>query len=199
MIPAQIYGLSIDEVSRIMRTVVFSGIGLALLVALLAPQPVAFAERALSLPTGVSRDDLPRFLQVADDLYRGGQPRDAGFRALQKMGIKTIINFREVNQEKELAESLGMKSIHIPLSAARGVPGAAIRQFFEILRDRNNYPIFFHCRRGADRTGAMAGFYRMGFQGWNGKKASREAREIGMRWWYRNLKGQIERFDSSLY
>jgi protein tyrosine/serine phosphatase len=182
-----------------MSRFVFTAVRVVLLIGLLVPQPASPAEEAFTLPDGVSADDLPRFLQVADGLFRGGQPRNGGFQALQRMGVKTIINLRETNEEKELAESLGMKSIHIPLSAARGVPDSAVRLFFEILRDKNNYPIFFHCRRGADRTGAMAGFYRVEFQGWDGKKASREARDIGMRWWYRNLKGQIEKFDSDRY
>ena len=33
---------------------------------------------------------------------------------------------------------------------------AAIKQFFEILADENNYPIDFHCSIGKDRTGCMA-------------------------------------------
>ena len=32
----------------------------------------------------------------------------------------------------------------------------AIKQFFEILADENNYPIDFHCSIGKDRTGCMA-------------------------------------------
>lgn len=183
-----------------MRSISYSAARIFLLFALAMPHRAAFAEGAsTSLPAGVTAGDLPRFYEIAEGLYRGGQPKEAGFRALHRMGVRTIINFRESNEEKELAESLGMKSIHIPLIAARGVPDSAIRQFFEILRDRENYPIFFHCRRGADRTGAMAGFYRVGFQGWDGKKGSREARRIGMRWWYPNLKKQIEKFNPVLY
>ena len=33
---------------------------------------------------------------------------------------------------------------------------AAIKQFFELLADENNYPIDFHCSIGKDRTGCMA-------------------------------------------
>lgn len=141
------------------------------------------------------RKDVPRFRQLAQGLYRGGQPKNGAFAALQRLGIKTVINFREENDEKALVESLGMKSIHIPLSASAGVPDTAIRRFFDIVRDPSAYPIFIHCRRGADRTGAMAGFYRVEFQGWQGKTAAKEARDIGMRWWWRNLKSQIENFN----
>lgn len=32
----------------------------------------------------------------------------------------------------------------------------AIKQIFELLVDKNNYPIYFHCNAGADRTGTLA-------------------------------------------
>ena len=32
----------------------------------------------------------------------------------------------------------------------------AIKQIFELLADKNNYPIYFHCNAGADRTGTLA-------------------------------------------
>lgn len=32
----------------------------------------------------------------------------------------------------------------------------AIKQIFELLADQNNYPIYFHCNAGADRTGTLA-------------------------------------------
>ena len=63
-----------------------------------------------------------------------------------------------------------------------------------ILNDPANYPIFIHCRSGADRTGAMVALYRIAAQDWDGKKAVVEAREIGMRWWYFGLKDQIQDF-----
>ena len=33
---------------------------------------------------------------------------------------------------------------------------ARIKDFFEILADQNNYPIYFHCSQGKDRTGILA-------------------------------------------
>jgi hypothetical protein len=60
-------------------------------------------------------------------------------------------------------------------------------------------PVFdINFGRGADRTGTMAGFYRVEFQEWDGRKASREARETGMRRWYRILRGQIGWFNPEL-
>ena len=40
----------------------------------------------------------------------------------------------------------------------------------------------------------MVGLYRIAFQGWDGKRAYEEARAMGMRWWYRDLKKQLHEF-----
>jgi hypothetical protein len=40
----------------------------------------------------------------------------------------------------------------------------------------------------------MVALYRITAQGWDGEKAVKEAREIGMRWWFFGLKSQIKGF-----
>jgi tyrosine-protein phosphatase SIW14 len=141
--------------------------------------------------------EIPRFLMVADGLYRGGQPTEQGFQLLKAKGIKTVINLRMENDESELVQRLGMNYVHIPVEDVRPwseIPAAAIAKYFELVNNRANYPIFFHCYRGADRTGAMAALYRIALQGWAAREAYREARYIGMRVWFRGLKDQIYDF-----
>ena len=36
--------------------------------------------------------ELPNFHQVNPQLYRGGQPKNAGLRKLKDLGVKTIVN-----------------------------------------------------------------------------------------------------------
>lgn len=143
---------------------------------------------------GSQASELPRFHKVTAGLYRGGQPGEDGFRLLKEMGVRTVINFRSETEEKAIVETLGMKYVHIPLNAWKRVPEDSIRTFLQILGDRANEPVFVHCRRGADRTGIMVGIYRVAFQGWDARRAYKEARTIGMRWWYRGLKSQLYRF-----
>jgi|SRR5262245_24591043 len=144
----------------------------------------------------LSTKDIPRFHMIAAGLYRGGQPGHDGFEFLKKNGIKTVINLRTENDEEVIVKKLGMNYVHIPISIAMWstIPDAAIDQYFKVLNDPANYPIFFHCRRGADRTGALAGFYRISYQGWEPGKAYSEARSIGMRWWFQAIKQQIQNF-----
>jgi len=141
---------------------------------------------------------IARFSMVDErGIYRGGQPDRAGFAFLKEKGIKTVINLRTENDEAELVSKLGMRYEWLPMSIKpwSGIPDPAIDKFFAILSNPENYPIYFHCRRGADRTGALAAFYRISVQGWDSRKAYSEARQIGMRWWYPALKKQIHQFE----
>ena len=165
---------------------------------LLFQLPVSSASSVSSspLPEALSTKDIPRFQMLAAGLYRGGQPARIGFEYLKKNGFKTVINLREENDEERIVKELGMKYVHIPVSIqpwAR-IPDSAIDEYFKVLSDPANYPVFFHCRRGADRTGALAGFYRISAQGWEPQKAYNEARDIGLRWWYRAIRDQIYSF-----
>lgn len=140
---------------------------------------------------------IPRFQMIVDGLYRGGQPERVGFEYLKNNGVKTIINLRIENDEEPMVRELGMNYVHIPINDMKvwsKIPQSAIDQYFKVLNDPSNYPIFFHCQRGADRTGAMAGFYRITMQGWEPKKAYSEARDIGMRWYFTGLKQQLHSF-----
>ena len=155
------------------------------------------AAAARSAPTS-DTGDIPRFSAIADGLYRGGQPDEKGFQFLKDKGIKTVINLRkEDNSEQGIVEKLGMSYVHLPVDEARPwskVPDGAINKYFELLSNPDNYPIFFHCRRGADRTGALAAMYRIARQSWDAKKAYNEARDVGMRWYFLGLKSQIYSF-----
>ena len=157
--------------------------------------PILFAATLLARPVSELPESthIPRFRKVAEGLYRGGQPDKSGFDFLKQQGIKTVISFRAENNEEELVKTLGLNYVWIPMRIQpwSKIPDAAIAKYFQTLSNPDNYPIFFHCRRGADRTGAMAAFYRIGIQGWDAKNAYKEAREIGLHWWYRSIKGQI--------
>ena len=148
---------------------------------------------------------IERFYQVDARLYRGAQPDTAGFRYLRDLGIKTIVNLRETKdadrlKERQTVESLGMRYVSIPIedgsffTGSRRIPADAIRSFFEVIDAAESGPVFVHCRRGADRTGALVSFYRIARHHWDAVRAYAEAREIGMRSWYRGLQQQIEEF-----
>ncbi len=163
-------------------------LGLALSVLTVAGSHLISAERERSAPA------IPRFRQVTAELFRGGQPAPEGFGFLKWRGIKTVINLREEHDERESVEKLGMNYVYIPLDAWDRVPEQAIKRFFNVVNDPASQPVFVHCRRGADRTGFMIGLYRIAEQGWSAQQAYREARAMGLRWWYRGVKSQLHDF-----
>jgi len=136
-------------------------------------------------------ESVPRFHEVTQGIYRGGQPRPEGFEWLKQQGIKTIVNLRREHDEREQVKALGLDYVYLPMDARDEIPMSTLKAFLDILTNPARQPVFVHCRRGADRTGFMVGIYRVAEEGWSAKRAYSEAREIGMRWWYRGLKRQL--------
>lgn len=151
-------------------------------------------------PESSPEGDIPRFSSIAEGLYRGGQPSSIGFQFLKEKGVRTVINLRAENDaESKTVQALGMNYVQIPVDEVRPwsqLSQASIAKYFELINNPANYPIFFHCKRGADRTGAFAALYRIAVQGWDARKAYNEARNVGMRWYFGGLRSQIYQFHS---
>jgi len=142
---------------------------------------------------------IERFMQVDANLYRGGQPDETGYRYLRGLGVDTVISLRTDDGERALVESLGMKWVHMPMSFrpfgwGDDFSADDVQRFFAIVDSPESGTVFVHCKRGADRTGAMAGLYRVARQGWSVDKAFDEARDLGMRWWFFPVKGKMREF-----
>ncbi len=150
---------------------------------------LAFAWPAIAAQT---RHSIPVFLQIAEDVYRGGQPEEEGYEYLKSIGVKTIINFRHEDKwvafGREMAEKYGMDFIHIPWKIYGEDEPEALAAFFEAMDYAENRPVFFHCRRGAERTSVMAGIYYMKYEGLSAEDAYDKATEnIPIRWIWKNF------------
>ncbi|MBR1867406.1 MAG: tyrosine-protein phosphatase [Clostridia bacterium] len=112
-------------------------------------------------------------------LYRGGSlagMTEQGKKDFaEKLGIKTEIDLRTdgtqqtpVNGVKYVRYGIWQYSMIIPGFVSKpaddnqrvvgyhsGSP-TSLRGIFELLSDENNYPVYFHCNQGADRTGTLA-------------------------------------------
>ena len=147
---------------------------------------------------------VDRFHRVDERLFRGAQPSEAGLKSLRDAGVRTVISLRDDRDlgfdERRVVESLGMRFVSVPVqdgsffTQSRRIPDEAIRAFFDAVDAAEPGPIFVHCRRGTDRTGAIVAFYRIARQGWDSQRAAKEARDVGMRPWYRGLQQQIKEF-----
>ena len=148
------------------------------------------------------KEDLPNFHKVNEKLYRGGQPSEEGIHQLAKLGIKTIINFRDtdgkVRREQQLAEENGMKFYNPHLSNWFASKDDEINKILEIILNPKNQPVFIHCKRGADRTGTVVAAYRMKFENWTDKDANQEAKAIGLGWWQVWMRRHIHEYYKKL-
>jgi tyrosine-protein phosphatase SIW14 len=132
---------------------------------------------AASLPdvAGVSN-----FHQVDEHVYRGAQPHGQGFEGLAKLGIKTVIDLRGERSEASAVEHTGMHYIRLPWSGYKAPDEAQIAMVLSLLNDNSAWPVFVHCRRGADRTGTAIACYRIAHDHWTNQQALTEAKTFGM-------------------
>lgn len=139
--------------------------------------------------------DLPNFYKVNANLYRGGQPTEAGLAKLKQKGIRTIIDLRSYDQlakkEEGWSRSAGVKFISMPMSNWFKPKDMQIDKIIKLIDDPANQPVFVHCQRGADRTGTVVAVYRISREGWNADRANEEAEKFGFGWWQFWLKDFI--------
>jgi protein tyrosine/serine phosphatase len=121
---------------------------------------------------------------VNDHVFRGAQPAAWGYSALAGLGIKTVVDLRGAGVpallEEKLVRADGMNYLHIPLDGHKAPSGADIARLLAVLDDSSQWPVFVHCRRGADRTGTVMACYRMTDYHWDNDSALAEAMSFGM-------------------
>jgi protein tyrosine phosphatase (PTP) superfamily phosphohydrolase (DUF442 family) len=136
---------------------------------------------------------LPRFHQVSERLFRGGQPRAGGIRRLAELGIDTVINLRgssaRTRSDEAEARTLGLNYFNVPLPVWGRPDEARVRKVFEIIAAPESGRVFVHCKDGVDRTGTVVALYRITHEGWKTNDAIVEAERRGMRriqYWMRD-------------
>src|SRR3984957_2845160 len=121
---------------------------------------------------------IPNPGKINDGLYRGAQPSEEGLEELKKMGITTIVDLRAEDRgksqwERQQAEKLGMRFVHIPIAGFAAPTNEEVAQFLSLFRD-SQQKIFVHCLLGEDRTGVFVATYRISAQKWPVAQAMRE-------------------------
>jgi tyrosine-protein phosphatase SIW14 len=150
---------------------------------------------AASSPSGV-----PHFYEVNENVYRGGQPSKHGFSKLAEMGVKTVLDLREEEgdrgkEEKKMVKHFGMHYVNVPMRGMHVPTEKQISKALAVLNDPDAAPVFIHCKRGADRTGAVIACYRIGHDNWENRRALSEARELGMSWYQFQLQNYVKGYD----
>lgn len=129
--------------------------------------------------------ELPRFQQVSERLFRGGQPRDGGITKLRELGINTVINLRgtsaRTKAEAEEVRALGLNYFNIALPNWGRPQDSRVARIFEVINAPENGRVFIHCKDGVDRTGMIVAIHRMTNERWSSVQALAEAERNGMR------------------
>ena len=127
-------------------------------------------------------EGVGNFGEVTPTLYRGGQPKGAGFEALAKMGVDIVVDVRLSGRDKERreVERDGMQFVAIPWHCLFPKDDP-FERFLALLRDNPGKKVFVHCRYGDDRTGMMIAAYRMSVEGWTAEEARKEMEQFGFK------------------
>ena len=148
---------------------------------------------------GQDTKGLPNFQVVNEHVLRGGQPTDEGFQSLSQRGVKTVIDLRlpgehSIPHERQVVETNGMRFVSVPMKGLSAPTYSQISQVLSIMNDQQSWPVFVHCRRGADRTGTVVACYRIQHDAWDSKQALQEAEKYGIRVFEFAMRGYIKGF-----
>jgi protein tyrosine phosphatase (PTP) superfamily phosphohydrolase (DUF442 family) len=122
---------------------------------------------------------IKNFDRVDAHVYRGAQPTEEGFQYLAKqLGVQTIIDLREAGDRSEgedrAVTAAGMKYVNVPMSGLTPPAAEEIARILGMLEGTTG-PVFVHCRRGADRTGAVIVAYPIDHDRWDNVRALNDA------------------------
>lgn len=179
-----------------------AGRSLLLLALLACAAPPALAgdgaitNRPAAWAAPIQLEGVPNLHQVSATLYRSAQPTAAGMRAIEKLGVKTVINLRSFHSDQDELKGSNLEGASIPMKTWHPELEEAA-QFLRIISDPTRGPFLVHCQHGADRTGTMCALYRIAVEGWSKEDAIREMKEggYGFHEVWKNLPVWIERLD----
>ena len=122
---------------------------------------------------------IGNFGKVNDNYFRGSQPRGTDYRDLAVLGVKTVIDLQVdgPSNESGLVKAAGMNFFRIGMRTTAAPTDAQVAQFFEIVTNPANQPVYVHCAGGRHRTGTMTALYRMAFDGWTPAQAYGEMKQ----------------------
>ena len=148
-------------------------------ISITAPAIAETSVSAASTSAALSRIHIGNFGKINDNYFRGAQPKGSDYNALAAIGVKTVIDLQIDGPSKEASyvTAAGMKFFRIGMTTSSAPTDAQVAQFFEIVNNPANQPVFVHCAGGRHRTGTMTALYRISFNGWNAAQAYNEMKQ----------------------
>jgi tyrosine-protein phosphatase SIW14 len=114
------------------------------------------------------------------------------------MGVRTVIDMRTTESEKQQVEAAGMKAIAVPIKMSRDGLKEKVDRVVALMADPASQPVYVHCRHGQDRTGIVVAAYRMKQQGWSLADAEVEMQAFGFNNIWTNFKSFIRQYGARI-
>ena len=151
---------------------------LRLLAALALITSAAFAERPGKWAQPVKTTAVKNLNRITPQLYRSAQPDAAGMRELEKLGVRTVIDLRDFNDDRKEARGTKLRLRRVKMDAWH-IEDEDIVRVLALLRRKEHGPFLIHCQHGSDRTGIACAMYRLVEQLWSREDAIRELTDGG--------------------
>lgn len=135
----------------------------------------------LALLISMAYADLNRLQELDKGIYRSSQPGNDDIQELCNLGIRNIISLNGADSDLDISKCDGMKIIYNEKQSAKTPVSASFLNFFDDAVKEGN--LLFHCSVGSHRTGRLAAFFRMKYNGWSSKRAIKEMKKVGKYMW----------------
>lgn len=107
----------------------------------------------------VLKTEVKNFHKVDDGVFRSAQPSKVDFNLMDSLGIKEVLNFRQLHKDDRKAAATDIQLHYLKLRAGKLTEDDLLNAL-AIIKNRKG-PIVFHCWHGSDRTGAVAAMYEI--------------------------------------
>lgn len=162
-------------------------------------EPPASTEMAAHAPIDEAGAEvtasLPLFRRLGQDYLRGSQPVHGGIAALQRLGVKTLVDLRSTYDHTDeigvAAERAGLRYHWLPLSVWNPPSDKEASDFVSLVTDKSKGPFYVFCSDGIHRTGEMSAIYRVAHDGWSVEQALKEMDEFGFNPYYWSLRNYV--------
>jgi hypothetical protein len=118
-------------------------------------------------------------------MYRSGQPESEDVEQICELGVSKIYALNGEGRKYAAALKEKCPSAEIVYDQVQSPEESVSKEFLQEF-DRSveearlaGKAILFHCSCGCHRTGRLAAYYRMKYQGWNSADATKEMNEMG--------------------
>lgn len=153
-------------------------------------EPARLSDTSIEVQT-----TLPLFHRLDENFMRGAQPLHGGISALERLGVRTIVDLRSpydhTNDLGVAAERAGLGYKWLPMSVWNPPTDAEAQEFVRVVTNKSNGPFFVFCDDGMHRTGEMSAIYRVVASRWRVEQALKEMDEVGFNPYYYSLRNYV--------